>query len=260
MTYEEFTDGIRKYKELFDKGLKKQANKQLFDFADKFKKEVLQAEGERGAAADIPNNAWSAPRVSTVRLQPSSGDEILCRFCRELLDEGKYDEFWLCGSPRLPFQLTGLIFEYLNRECAEEKMPQMRWAYQLFGKYYNPHDPQCAVDTYRILAHAYDHPECDQKTVDLYFDAQVNELGFGAHHFPEGCCIAREMYEDCISVCERILSEKQVHEGLAAGYRYYKALYELWYNWNDNGRSGDFTELCKANGLEFAPFKAYYYN
>lgn len=232
MTYEEFSAEIGRYKELFDKGLKKQANKQLFEFADKFKRGVSQ----------------------------TAGDEILCRFCRELLDEDKFFEFYLYGSLRLPYQLTGLLFECLNRECAENKMPQMRWAYQLFGKYYNPHDPKNECNTYRILEQAYSHPDCDQKTVNLYFDAQLNELGFGAHHFPDGCCIAREMYEDCISVCERILSEKQVHEGLVNEYRYYKALYELWYNWNDNGRNGDFTELCKQAGLEFAPVKAFYYN
>ena len=235
MTYEEFSAEIGRYKELFDKGLKKQANKQLFEFADKFKREISQ----------------------------ENYDDILCRFCRELLDEGKFPEFCIYGSPRLPFQLTGLIFDCLNRECAENKMPQMRWAYQLFGKYYNPHDPQNKCDTYSILERAYIHPDCDQKTVDLYFNAQLNELGFGAHHFPDGCCIEREMYEDCISVCERIIaekSEKQIHEGLVEEYRYYKALYELWYNWNDNGRNGDFTGLCKEAGLEFAPVKAYYYN
>lgn len=232
MTYEEFTAGIGEYKELFDKGLKKPANKLLFEFTDKFKENVPRAEG----------------------------DEILCRFCREFLDEGKFEEFRIYGSPDLPYQLTGLIHDCLNRECAQNKMPQMRWAYQLFGRYYNPHDPQNINDPYLILERAYTHPDCDQITVDLYFNAQLCELGFGAHHFPEGCCIAREVYANCIGVCERILSEKQVPDELRAEYEFYKRLYGLWYRWSDGGREGGFDELCEENGVEFEPVKAYYYN
>lgn len=115
MTFDEFKAGVDKYSELFyGKGLKKQANKLLFEFADNFKKNVPQ----------------------------SDGDEILYRFCREILEEGKFPEFRGYGL-RLPFQLSGLVFDYLMRECEKNKMPQMRWEYQLFGKYYNPHDQKC---------------------------------------------------------------------------------------------------------------------
>ena len=108
MTYEEFKAGVEEYIDLVDKGLKKQANKRLFEFADSFKADVPEAEA----------------------------DAILFRFCRDILeDDGypKFREFGFRGTSRLPFQLSGLVFGYLLRECERNKMPQLRWEYQLFG-------------------------------------------------------------------------------------------------------------------------------
>lgn len=105
MTYEEFTARLGEYSTLFEKGLKKQANKYLFAFVEDFNKNVSR----------------------------ENADELLFRFCREFYDEGKFPDFRTYGSPRLPFQLTGLMHEYLKRECLAEKMPQLRWAYQLGG-------------------------------------------------------------------------------------------------------------------------------
>lgn len=234
MTYEEFKAGVDGYIELVDKGLKKQANKALFAFADNFKANVSEAEA----------------------------NGILYQFCRDILEDGgypKFQQFGFRGTAQLPFQLSGLVFDYLIRECERNKMPQMRWEYQLFGKYYNPHDRENEHSPYEILERAYAHPECDQLTADLYFDAQLNELGFGAHHFPEGCCISREYYEECVGICEKILSEKAVPSEMEQEYRDYKKLYELFYSWNDNGRVGRFDELCHNAGLDFAPVEAFYY-
>ncbi len=74
MTYNEFLSGIGEYKELFEKGLKKQANKLLFKFAEDFKANLGKAEA----------------------------DDILFRFCREYLDE-KCLPF---ADKDLPFQIT----------------------------------------------------------------------------------------------------------------------------------------------------------
>jgi len=231
MTYEEFFAGIGKYWELFEKGLKKQANKFLSEFAEDFRRSV-------------PRN---------------EGDALLYRFCADYFDGDRFDEHKQ-ERIHLPFHLTGLLNDYLARECKAEKMPQMRWAFQIFGKYYNPHDPnQEELKPYDILEKAYEHPDCDQKTVNLYLERQVYWLWFGAHHFPEGCCITREDYEDTIKTAKRIIAEKRVPAHLAEDTRYYKALYELYYKWNDGDRVGDFAELCAANGLEFHAVKAYYY-
>ncbi|MDE7361073.1 MAG: hypothetical protein K2N38_03990 [Oscillospiraceae bacterium] len=232
MTYEEFVDGIEKYWMLFEQGLKKQANKHLFDFAERFKKEVTQEEG----------------------------DVLLFRFCADYIDSDRFDDHKRYGDINLPFQLTGLLNDYFVRECRAEKMPQMRWAVQVFGRYYNPHDSnRDELKTYDILKRAYEHPDCDQKTVDLYLDKQVECLEFGAHHFPEGCCITREEFEDTIKTAERIIAERKAPDQLTDEVRYFKALYELYYKWHDGGRAGDFAELCAANDVPFHAVKAYYY-
>lgn len=230
MHYDEFITEIKKYWDLRSKGLKKQANSFLFEFTGRFKKEVSE----------------------------SNADEILFQFCHEYIDELKFPGDNL---PRrhIPFQITELLNSYLNRECAKNKMPQMRWAFQIFGKYYNPHDPKCEHNPYHILKRAYAHEQCDEKTVELYFDAQIDFLWWGQHHFPEGCIITHEEFEDAVQTANKILSEKSVPPSLVEAFKYYVKLYEIYFNWQQNGRNGDFYELCEAEGLEYEATPAFYY-
>lgn len=232
MTYGEFCAGLAEYSALWSKGLKKQANKYLFAFVEDFKKNVPQ----------------------------SSADELLFRFCREFYDEDKFPELKEHGVSRLPYQIMGLVHEYLKRECKACKMPQMRWAYQLGGRYYNPFDPQLEQDPYDILMLAYEHPECDRKTVELYFENQMYDLDFGAHHFPEGCCIAREVYLEDVKTAERILAEHELPRECAEELEYFKTLYRVYFEWADGGRKGDFYELVKEAGIDFAAPAAFYYS
>lgn len=230
MNYDEFITEIKKYWDLRSKGLKKQANSFLFDFTEQFKNEVSE----------------------------NDADKILFQFCREYIDELKFPGDNL---PRrhIPFQITELLNSYLNRECKKNKMPQMRWAFQIFGKYYNPHDPKCENNTYNILEHAYMHEQCDQKTVELYFNEQVEFLWFGQHHFPERCIITHEAYENTVQTAKKILSEKSVKPSLVEEFEYYVKLYQIYFDWQNNGRNGDFYELCKIEGLEYEPISTFYY-
>ena len=166
MDYEQFITEIKKYWDLRKKGLKKQANSFLFTFTKSFKENVPDADT----------------------------DAILFQFCREYLDEMKFPGDSL---PRrhLPFQLTKLLDNYLCRECEKDQMPQMRWAYQIFGNSYNPHDPMLEHDFYSILKRAYMHEKCDLQTVQLYFREQLDSLWWGQHHFPESCGITEEEFE-----------------------------------------------------------------
>ena len=230
MDYEQFITEIQKYWDLRKKGLKKQANNFLFEFTKHFKEDV----------SDI------------------DADDILFQFCREYIDEMKFPGDNL---PRrhLPFQITELLNSYLNRECGKNKMPQMRWAFQIFGKSYNPHDPKHEHNPYPILERAYTHKECDQQTVNLYFGEQVDFLWWGQHHFPEGCIIAREAFEDTVRTANKILSEKSVDSQLVAEFEYYVKLYHIYFEWQENGRNGDFYELCKKEGLEYKGIPVFYY-
>lgn len=230
MSYETFIQEICKYWDLRKRGLKKQANRFLFEFTKYFKENVSDAE------ADI----------------------ILFQFCREYVDERKFtgDK---ASRHHLPFQLTELLNNYLNRACDRNQMPQMRWTYQIFGKSYNPHDPNLEHNPYHILERAYLHKECDQQTVDLYFAEQVELLWWGQHHFPEGCIITKETFEDTVHTANQILSEKSVDQQLVKAFVYYTKLYSIYFEWQENGKNGDFYELCKSNGLEYKGIPAIYY-
>ena len=230
MNYDTFITEIKKYWDLRSKGLKKQANGALFQFTEYFKKNVSQ----------------------------SDADGILFRFCTEYIDELKFPGDNL---PRrhLPFQLSELLNDYLVRASEENKMLQMRWFFQIFGNRYNPHDRKMEHDPYCILERAYMHEQCDQQTVDLYFNAQIDFLWWGQHHFPEGCIIAREAYEKTVQTADKILSEKTVDPSLVDAYKYYVNLYQIYYDWHDTGRNGDFGELCEAAGINFKAVPAYYY-
>ena len=230
MKYEQFITEIEIYWELRKKGLKKQANRFLFAFTEHFKEEVSESEA----------------------------DALLFQFCTEYLDEMKFPGEHL---PRrhLPFQMTELLISYLNRACRENKMPQMRWTFQLFGNRYNPHDPNYEQNPYHILERAYAHEECDQQTVDLYFGEQVDLLWWGQHHFPESCLITQAAFEETLRTANKILAEKTVDLQLAEQFAYYVKLYHIYFKWQENGRNGDFNELCKREGLEFQEVPAYYY-
>lgn len=231
MNYEEFIGEIKKYWDLRQQGLKKQANCFLFEFTDGFKKNVSE----------------------------ENADEILFQFCREYIDELKFPGDAL---PRrhLPFQITEILNGYLRRECEKQKMPQMRWMYQIFGNYYNPHDKEHTNDPYHILELAYTHEECDQETVNLYFNEQVESLWWGQHHFPEGCLITKEDFNNIVQRANRILSEKSVDASLVESFRYYEKLYKIYFDWVENGREPDFYEICEAEGIEFEGWATYYYN
>ncbi len=51
------------------------------------------------------------------------------------IDEGKFPD---CN---LPFRITDLLSHYLILECEKDKMPQMRWAFQILGRHLNLHAP-----------------------------------------------------------------------------------------------------------------------
>ena len=230
MTYEEFIKAVGEYWKLFEGGLKKQANKLLFEFTDGFEIGTQQS------------------------------DAILERFCREFFDEGKHSAHHKGGASDLPFQVTRLMNDYLRRQSEQNRMPQMRWAYQLFGNCYNPHDPQNEHPAYSLLERAYNHPQRDSKTAELYFNEQLETLYWGAHHFPDGCCIKRSVYEETLSIAEKILMDNEIPQKLVSELEYYKKLYEVYYEWTECGRQGDFPELCRAAGLNWSEIPAYYYN
>ncbi len=225
MYYNEFIVEIKKYWDLRNKGLKKQANSFLFEFTDYFKKNV----------------------------SVEDSDKILFQFCHEYLDELKFPD------DGLPFQMTKLLYNYFCRECIKNKMPQLRWAYQIYGIIFNPDDSKYNDGSYNILEQAYTHEQCDQQTVDFYFNEQINFLWLGQHHFPEACLITHEEFDNTLKLANKILSEKPVSPLLVEEFKYYIKLYNIYFDWQENGRKDSFYENCEEAGIEFEGIPAIYY-
>lgn len=110
-------------------------------------------------------------------------------------------------------------------------------------------------DFYPILKRAYMHEKCDLQTVQLYFREQLDSLWWGQHHFPEGCLITEEGFENIVGVANQILSEKTVEPQLVKEFEYYVRLYQIYFAWQRDNRNGDFYELCKREGWRLKEFR-----
>ena len=230
-TYEIWLNGLGLYLDMYEKGLKKQANKYISSFINEFEHSVPKEDLRK----------------------------ILWRFCHEICDEDKHSQLLSRGNGSMPYAAGKVVWNYLKNQCESETMPHMRWAFQLFGKYYNPFDPQLELDMFKVLKKAYEHKDCDQKTVDLYFNEILEQLYWGAHHFPNGCIITREAYEKAIKTAEMILAEKQVPQKLVETYLYYCKLYQCFYEYEESRCEKDFYQLCEKAGIKYESKPAYYF-
>lgn len=121
--YEILLNGLDLYLNMYEKGLKKQANKYISSFIDEFE--------------------HSTPKEDL--------EKFLCRFCQEICDEDKHSQLLSRGNGSLPYDLGKIVWNYLKNQCEAGTMPHMRWAFQLFGKSYNPFDPQLKLDMFKVL-------------------------------------------------------------------------------------------------------------
>ncbi len=229
--YDIWLNGLKSYLDRYENGLKKQANKYISSFIDEFEHSLPKE--------DLEN--------------------ILQRFCQEICDERKHSQLLNRGNGSLPYALSKIVWYYLKNQCESEAMPHMRWAFQLYGKYYNPFNPQLELNMFKILKKAYHHKDCDSKTVELYFNELLEHLYWGAHHFPNGCIITKESYEKTVETAEMILAEKQVAQKLVETYRYYRKLYQCFDEYEKSKHEKDFYDLCERAGIPYKNMSAYYF-
>ena len=227
MEFDEFIEGLSHYYLLYDKGLKKQANKYIEDYVQTI-------------------SAWDRHKLN----------DVLFQFARELCDMKNSDFVKLVrrGNGRLPYAFDILLRDYLYSECLENKMPQLRWFYELYQN-----DKVGVIYAKEMLQRAYLSEDCDQKTVDLLFDFWLGVLAWGAHHFPEGCIITKEEMGNAVEQCKKIISEKEVDEKWKAELHYFEILYQCYYKYKNDGRSKSFEEYCNEANIDFQPVKAFYY-
>lgn len=225
MEYHELDNALEHYNDLFQKGLKKQANKYIEDFSGKIEA-IAAFEQER----------------------------ILYRFVSGLCDDNKYDFLKERGNGRIPFALEQYVKKWLYNRCAAGRMPELRWFYELF------HSDRYGVEyAYDFLEKAYESNECDSKTVNLLFDSHLRVLGWGAHHFPASCIITDAAKRSAFGQCRKIMGEKAVDEKLQAQLKYYEILYSCYDRYNDDGKKADFEQYCAEANIRFYETKAFYY-
>lgn len=225
MNYDAFIQGLLNYYTIYEKGLKKQANKYIEDYVKTI-------------------STWDNYTLN----------DILFQFTKELCDEKNYD-FMKRGNGRIPYALDMFLRDYLYAECLENKMPQLRWFYELYRN-----DNFGVKYATNMLEKAYLSVSCDKKTVELLFNSWIETLAWGAHHFPDGCIITKETMERAVKQCKKIISEKEVDENLKAELHYFEILYQCYYNFEKEGKKRDFKEYCDEANIEFVYNGAYYYN
>ena len=91
------------------------------------------------------------------------------------------------------------------------------------------------------------------------FREQLVSLWWGQHHFPESIRITKEEFENIVGVATKILSEKTVDPQIVEEFEYYMKLYQIYFEWQNNDRNGDFYELFRKEGLAFEGVPVIYY-
>ena len=225
MLYQEFSDELNHYLDVYEKGLKKQANKIVEHTVILLKDSELQ-----------------------------EVDSIMFRFLTEYCDQEIWSVLAKRGNGDIPFALKEFIRTWITVRCEKKNMPELRWYYELFRN-----DRIGYKYARGYLDDAYNSEKCDQKTVDLLFDSYLELLAWGAHHFPDGCIIEKSTQDNAIRTCERIMEEKNVNEHLVHELYYYKSLYDCYEKYVEDGKVKDFEVYCKDCNLEFHYNKAFYY-
>ena len=152
MNYKEFFNELINYNEFYHKGLKKQANNHIKNVAEKI------------------NN-----------LNEENKNEILYNFVKNLCDSEELDFIKKRGNADIPFALKCCVEEWLLKRCLKHNMPELRWYYEIFRN-----DVKGSENAVEFLQEAYQSSECDEKTVNLLLNSELDFLGWGAHHFPQG--------------------------------------------------------------------------
>ncbi|MDO5045850.1 hypothetical protein [Campylobacter sp.] len=192
MNYDEFLKKLTQYQELYDKGLKKQANAHLRSFMVKFDK----------VNGELKDKIW---------LEFCLNLYDICDFAHKILKSR--------GNGELPYEINLRLHEYLVRNTQEGKMPHLRWFYELV------HDEDA-------LNKAYAHELCDEQTIMLVFSRHIYNLYWWSHHLPDSCLSDKSRIENEIAACEKMILRHDIDILQRREFEYYKKLYEIWFSYN----------------------------
>lgn len=147
----------------------------------------------------------------------------------------------------LQYPLSRRVCDILRKDCQENKMPQLRWYYEITN------------DT-EILEKAYHHPDCDDMTVKLMGDYYLYYLWYGSHHMPDYCLLENE--QESSRVLQQLSDLIKKHNPLefTKEYLYYRQLYSDWWLYQLGKYTYSFAEWCTQHNRNYTWIKAYYYN
>ncbi len=147
-------------------------------------------------------------------------------------------------SIRIPYEISTRLSKELAVYMKDGVLPQARWYCELFGDLY---------DTISL----YEKNRGDLPTAELLMSDLIYMLEYGAHHFPDFTCLEEGDLALAIDYGQDILKRHEIGADTQNEFNYYVKLHELFDNWD---KKGDFSQLCKENGLPFESVRAYYYN
>ena len=173
-------------------------------------------------------------------LDADSKKAICHEFCILRFEKGQIDGF--------QFFLSTRIIKYLEDSCLQNQMPHLRWYYQMTGES-------------EYIMKAYNHPECDERTIKYLCECYFDPLWHGSHHFPDHCLIEKE---ESRALLNRVQSFIQKHASVlnkeAEEYYHYEQLYSDWWTYESENTKCSFEEWCKKHNREYEWLTIVYYN
>ena len=187
--------------------------------------------------------------------------EFVDYLCNERIENENIEDF---QQPLIVDLILPVIIPMVNME----KMPYLRWLYQLNiynSLIYKKYDNLLQYyNSEEILIKANKIDCSDIKTVTLLIDMYMHDLWYGSHHLPDFILIDEKDVNNLLSKVSEIVKKYESHINCANSIyediKYYRDLYESWFTYKCENLDLTFDEWCKRNNKDFSWVSAYYYD
>lgn len=140
-------------------------------------------------------------------------DSILERLVYDICETERFSFLFKRGNGQIPYMLKKVLRSWLFPRCQQNKMPELRWFYQIFR-----HDPDNAETAYTFLNDAYVQDADNCRTQELVFERNVISLEFGLHELPAGLLISDEEAQIIMQQCDAIIKLGNAPQNLIDKY------------------------------------------
>ena len=160
-----------------------------------------------------------------------------------------------------------LILPILVEGVEAEKMPYLRWIYQInlySNSNYKNIDKIEYYTSEEVLIKANLIDPNDIQTVILLINIYIDRLSFGSHHFPENILCEKEEVDELLSksndLIDRYKDKLSMVSVMIEDLEYYKDLYESWFKYKNECSEISFTEWCVINNKTYSWVQTFYYS